>query len=834
MAAGLPLSVQERVMFFVGNASSEAEAPSNDATAARKLTTVPAAQASPPRPPLGDAGARRRRLSPSDVFVLSQETGPGFVVIDDFLGGEGREAALSISAAARSYDGLRPAGMGRGLGRWTAANKRGDEIAWLKRSSPEGSQTPETQRGGDSPPAVCEVSPSKSGAVLLEFLDQMESLRAELTDTWGLGADGTRAVATSDHKLRISKKMTHQLARYPGTGTGYVRHRDAYPAAPSERNAGGEAGGGRSLSRQLTAIYYLNSGWTPVAGGQLRLFLDHPASACGTAKSDQSRLLREKTHWDVEPLLDRLIIFRADRVDHEVLPVHQERFAITTWLYGQSSDDFDGGNGGDGSTSSGKTPRSLTADATTITRSSAEGVQMRAPNAQSVCQAAPLSHVSLVSGEDTCDLVAAAVEGRVPLPMPSSSSLGTIFVSIASFRDSECQHTLRDLFATAADPSRISVGVIGQYEYNAKDDTSREAANRVPYKYDDTDCFVAAPLPASWAKRVRCMNFDWRDAEGPCWARHLAQKLWRGEDFFLQIDSHMRFRPNWDAYLVAKLRELEGVSENDGCQADQTLQTDDGAAEKTSAVKKRKVVLTTYPPGYTINPTKVSNDIRPTLLCPTSFGGDNGDGMLRQTGRLLRRVAEKPLPSLLWAAGFNFSRAQESITECPYDPHLSFVFFGEEISMAARLWTHGFDLFAPPETVLYHLWSRDHRPVFQKIAETPERAARKMRAQLRIKHLLGMSFGGSTGEPDLAELNRYGLGNKRSIRAYEAALGVSFNLDSRSDDNGNSSELAKGQLVPCFVRADAKYGGQKTDLFNESATDELLAGLAAALGASGI
>ena len=276
-------------MFFVGNASSEAEAPSNDATAARKLTTVPAAQASPPRPPLGDAGARRRRLSPSDVFVLSQETGPGFVVIDDFLGGEGREAALSMSAAARSYDGLRPAGMGRGLGRWTAANKRGDEIAWLKRRSPEGSQTPETQRGGDSPPAVCEVSPSKSGAVLLEFLDQMESLRAELTDTWGLGADSTRTVATSDHKLRISKKMTHQLARYPGTGTGYVRHRDAYPAAPNERNAVAEAGGGRSLSRQLTAIYYLNSGWTPVAGGQLRLYLDHPASACGTAKSDQSR-----------------------------------------------------------------------------------------------------------------------------------------------------------------------------------------------------------------------------------------------------------------------------------------------------------------------------------------------------------------------------------------------------------------------------------------------------------------------------------------------------------------------------------------------------------------
>jgi hypothetical protein len=30
-----------------------------------------------------------------------------------------------------------------------------------------------------------------------------------------------------------------------------------------------------------------------------------------------------------------------------------------------------------------------------------------------------------------------------------------------------------------------------------------------------------------------------------------------------------------------------------------------------------------------------------------------------------------------------------------------------------RLYTHGYDLFAPAETVLYHLYSRAHRPVFQ-------------------------------------------------------------------------------------------------------------------------
>ena len=32
----------------------------------------------------------------------------------------------------------------------------------------------------------------------------------------------------------------------------------------------------------------------------------------------------------------------------------------------------------------------------------------------------------------------------------------------------------------------------------------------------------------------------WREAEGPCSARHLAQQLYRGEQYVLQIDSHMR------------------------------------------------------------------------------------------------------------------------------------------------------------------------------------------------------------------------------------------------------------------------------------------------------
>lgn len=35
--------------------------------------------------------------------------------------------------------------------------------------------------------------------------------------------------------------------------------------------------------------------------------------------------------------------------------------------------------------------------------------------------------------------------------------------------------------------------------------------------------------------------------------------------------------------------------------------------------------------------------------------------------------------------------------------------------MASRMYTRGWDFFAPPQTVVYHLWSRAHRPSFRQV-----------------------------------------------------------------------------------------------------------------------
>jgi SM-20-related protein len=97
-------------------------------------------------------------------------------------------------------------------------------------------------------------------------------------------------------------RMEVQAARYPGGGAVYERHRDAFPAPP----------GGRP-NRRVTAIYYANPVWGPDDGGILRLHGgDGPV--------------------DVAPVLDRLLVFQSERVEHEVLPARMPRCAVTAWF----------------------------------------------------------------------------------------------------------------------------------------------------------------------------------------------------------------------------------------------------------------------------------------------------------------------------------------------------------------------------------------------------------------------------------------------------------------------------------------------------------------------
>jgi hypothetical protein len=75
------------------------------------------------------------------------------------------------------------------------------------------------------------------------------------------------------------------------------------------------------------------------------------------------------------------------------------------------------------------------------------------------------------------------------------------------------------------------------------------------------------------------------------------------------------------------------------------------------------------------------------------------------------RDAEQPRQSAFVAAGFLIAHAS-IIREVPFDPFMPFLFMGEEIALSARLWTAGFDIYAPTDHVVSHDYGRHDAPKF--------------------------------------------------------------------------------------------------------------------------
>jgi hypothetical protein len=69
----------------------------------------------------------------------------------------------------------------------------------------------------------------------------------------------------------------------------------------------------------------------------------------------------------------------------------------------------------------------------------------------------------------------------------------------------------------------------------------------------------------------------------------------------------------------------------------------------------------------------------------------------------------RPLSSRFWAAGLSFAPAAW-LLEVPYCPHLPHLFFGEEMYQLGRMWTRGWEVFAPSTPIGFHQWERSARP----------------------------------------------------------------------------------------------------------------------------
>ena len=212
--------------------------------------------------------------------------------------------------------------------------------------------------------------------------------------------------------------------------------------------------------------------------------------------------------------------------------------------------------------------------------------------------------------------------------------------------------------------------------------------------------------------------------------------MWRDEEYLFQIDSHMRFEPGWDETLIA----MHG------------------------ACPSAKAVLTTYPAGYT-PPRQVAHRVTYRLLAKEF--DQHGIFTMASTPVVSETPPDAPVLGAFLGSMMLFGPAS-MIHEVPYDPHL--YFFGEEITLAARLWTHGYDIYHPPRPVVYHYWDRSSRRThFDDHRDWPTLNAASF---ARVRHLLGMQT--STDPAVLVDIDRYGLGTIRSLKEYQEFCGVDF------------------------------------------------------------
>lgn len=295
----------------------------------------------------------------------------------------------------------------------------------------------------------------------------------------------------------------------------------------------------------------------------------------------------------------------------------------------------------------------------------------------------------------------------------------SIFIQLASYRDPECSRTVQDAFLKARHPERISVGICRQ------DDPGNDGNGFKP------------PEPG----RVRVKHFHWRESQGVCWARHQAQQLWDGEDYVLSIDSHMRFAPKWDELLIRQLEQCPSS----------------------------KPVLSNHPAAYT-PPDNLEAGATPTILRakPFSLQGD-----LRICGVNLKREPKVPLRAAFCSAGFIFAKS-DFIRDVPYDPY--FYFDQEEISLCARLFTHGFDIYSLKNVLLFHYYRHATQPdVEQPRLHWEDNSGwlkLRERSRKRLSHLLGQT---TSENPDVVvDLEKYGLGRTRTLAEYESFCGIDF------------------------------------------------------------
>jgi len=282
-----------------------------------------------------------------------------------------------------------------------------------------------------------------------------------------------------------------------------------------------------------------------------------------------------------------------------------------------------------------------------------------------------------------------------------------IYVQIPAYRDSELAPTLIAIFATAARPERIRVGVFWQH---GEDELLPQTVLDNP--------------------NIEIIAVHYSRSNGCNWARRELQKRWNNEEYTMFIDSHHRFINDWDDRLIEMYKNLQSKG-------------------------IEKPLLTTYLPPYNPLNDPQERDLNPLKIYPSS----------RERGLLIYLVAHKipcwswlrqPVPAQFASLHFIFTRGAFNV-EIPFDDTI--YFFGDEVLTGLRAFTHGYDLYHPHYVMGWHLYNRDNTRITHW-NDHPDYDQRHERSHTKMRDIfLGVETHDLGTERTIQDYERW-IGNK--------------------------------------------------------------------------
>ena len=310
--------------------------------------------------------------------------------------------------------------------------------------------------------------------------------------------------------------------------------------------------------------------------------------------------------------------------------------------------------------------------------------------------------------------------------LKNDEKTNTIFIQIASYRDPQLLPTLKDCIEKAKYPENLRFSIAWQH---SNDD-----------EWDSLDNYIND-------SRFKILDIDYRDSQGVCWARNLVQSLYANETYTLQLDSHHRFVENWDDILINMLKDLQTKGYAKPLITAYIPSFDPDNDPDARVKEPWKMTFDRYIPEGAV------------FFLPAAFD-PNIDNM------------DEPLMGRYYSAHFAFSLGSFA-KEVKHDPN--YYFHGEEINVAVRAFTHGYDIFYPHKVVCWHEYTRKGRS--KQWDDDTKWVDKNNKCHLRNRKLFGMD-----NEINDIDFGKYSFGNVRSLKDYEKYAGMQFSTRSITQD----------------------------------------------------